>query len=78
MAVSDLDWSELDDLRQLKEDHLREIKRLRASMKRAKNGIGGTLRHFEAEGNAIGQAMMEGVYLDLEETLAGSHLEAKS
>ncbi len=27
--MSDLDWSELNDLRQLKESHLREIKRLR-------------------------------------------------
>ncbi len=30
--MSDLDWSELDDLRQLKEDHLREIKRLKAEL----------------------------------------------
>lgn len=35
MAFSDFDWSELDDLRQLKEDHLREIKRLREAIRSA-------------------------------------------
>jgi hypothetical protein len=33
MAVSDIEWSELDHLRQLKEDHLREIERLRAALR---------------------------------------------
>lgn len=63
-----------DYLRRHKEavDHFEECLRLRACMERSKNGVGGVLRYFEEDGNAIGQAMMEGVYLDLEETLARS------
>ena len=51
---------------------LKENVRLRACMERSKNSVGGVLCHFEEDGNAIGQAMMEGIYMDLDETLAGS------
>ena len=72
----DSQWEAFDDgfaaQAELTNGLLDEVLRLRACMERAKNGVGGTMRHFEEEGNSIGQAMMEGIYLDLDETLAGS------
>ena len=84
MIESNIDWKEkagqYASMCTRNEDQIdsleAEIERLRTCMIRAKNGIGGTRRFFEEDGNAIGQAMMEGVYLDLEETLAGSVCEA--
>lgn len=47
-----------------------EIDRMRASMKRAKNGLGGIRHKFEHDGNAIGLAMLNGIYMDLDEALS--------
>lgn len=51
------------------EDLAPEVERLKETIRRARNGLGGLRRRFEEEHNAIGLAMIEMLCLDLDEAL---------